>query len=96
MTTHYEDRDAGVIATLSDGHVVHAHGSKREAMAVVAAECDRRGVMIQTISTPNTIEGDLLGSRYQQDRGKFSGTRGQRPEAYYAAIVGRRDLVAKL
>jgi len=93
--THYEDRVAGVIATLTDGHVMHAHGTKRAAMAEVAAECDRRGVMIQTISTPNTIEGDLRGVR-DQDRGKFNHTPSARPEAYYAALVGRRDLVAKL
>ena len=98
MTTHNEDRTAGVIATLTDGHVMHAPGSRREAMLRVAEVCDRRGVKIQTISTSQSIVGDLRGGRPQvvaRERDALDRVYLDLPVSRYAGLIGRGDLVAK-
>jgi hypothetical protein len=91
ITTQQADRRGGIIATLSDGYVLHAIGSRREALRTIAAECDRRDVSVRTLSTPQSIFRDLQGSREELDRdGGASHSRW--PEASLLGYIGRTDL----
>lgn len=93
MTTHYEDRQAGVIATLTDGHVFHVPGQRKDALRVVAGVCDERRTQVLSLSSPQTIETDLLGHRRKKGGSRRDTFFVERPEANLLGSIGRRDLL---
>ena len=93
LPTVQADRRDGMIATLTDGHVMHALGSRRAALLAVVAECDRRGVRVQSLSTPQTIFRDLQGSRDDHHGHLAEGPAFvSLPERSLLGYVGRLDL----
>jgi len=99
LFTSQEDRREGVIATLTDGYVMHAPGSKRDALRTIAAECDRRDVKVLCISSPQSIYRDLFGSREERHKGATvtgadweSPAEIVMPERQLLGHIGRLDL----
>lgn len=99
LITSQEDRREAVIATLTGGHVMHATGSRREALRDIARVCDARGVKVRCLSTPQTIYRDLNGHRRKSPAGgTVTGADWEapasleRPEPHYLALIGRKDL----
>jgi hypothetical protein len=68
---------AGRRVTISTGE-----GSQREAALLVASECDRRGMFVETLSTPESIAVDLRGRHGY----------GHTPEHVILGGIGRLDL----
>lgn len=86
--------DAGVIATLSDGSVIHCTGLAKTALRAVAAHCDRWELKVCTLSTPRTIAADLdIRVTYLNGLGRRS--RVSSPEQSLLGQIGRIDLYAE-
>jgi len=94
----------GCIATLTNGtttHVQHFTGVGPEAVRSVAAFCDRHGMRVVSLSTPETVYRDLQGSREVQSmrRGRVTGiekplaARVDVPERWMLGKIGRRELL---
>lgn len=93
-----KDREAaGVTATLTDGHevivVVVQPLPPREALLAVCDTCDRLGLKVVTLSTPQTIHSDLLGRSVRAAASRSIGQYPAVPEPDMLAKVGRRDLL---
>lgn len=83
--------EAGVIATLSDGSVIHCSGLTKTALRAIAAYCDRRELKVATVSTPRTIMADLaIRTTYLNGLGR--GSRAASPEQSLLGQIGRIDL----
>lgn len=73
IVTRRERFESGLIATLRRGDVYvsrHFLGEGLDRLRDLAAYCDRGGWKVVTISTPDTILGDLQGSRRYTARGR--------------------------
>ena len=84
---------AGVIATLTDGQVIHRKGLAFDAVREIAAYCDRYEVQVVTLSTPRTIAADLrVRGTYLNGLAHRTGV--NTPEQVLLGRVGRIDLCA--
>ena len=87
----------GCIVTFSNGTVRHFTGAGLAALRSAAEYADTHGLLVQTVSTPQTIYRDLHGTREQigTDKDKtHRSTNMNLPEARMLGAIGRKDLLA--
>ena len=87
-----EERDeAGVIATLNNGEVIHCSGLVGTALRGIADYCDLHGLLVRSLSTLRTIVADLaVRDTYFNGLGRRVGA--LLPEQSLLGRIGRSDL----